>query len=641
MAGILYHYPMIMGTATDWTKLEKELRHYAGHQQLKALNQLVEYYVFSNAKKAQRLLKQAKPLLEPGDFKYRYHSLCGFIYNQKYEFEQAEEAYLKAIALIEEQGNAYEQIESYLDYAGVCINLKRLAHAERQLEKASHLLKAFPHEKLEARLYCRRGYLALHEGHYSRAAEAMLEADKLLQHREDLSPKDYYFLVLIHSGLGKVYERNNEWKKCVASYKMVVETSERLRLTTRLSWHYLNLGSACLAISDNEQAELFFKKALEVKSDSSELARASALANLGYLRSQEGDYRTALRLYNKAEKLFSKVNAEDYFNFSILARWRAVVYTERGQKEEALEYLLKAYYYAKEIEDYKQISGIYKDIATLYAEMGDFENAYEYQLLYDRYAERYAEQLNERKIMELEVKYKAEQKEKEAELLRLQATRLQLKALRAQMNPHFMFNALNAIQHYMTSNDLRSAAKYLAKFATLMRKSLEYSDQEIIPLEEEIEFLREYLEINAGLRFENRLKYFIQVDDELEEDILGVPTMIVQPYVENAIEHGLRSRDKGEIHISFQPADEDNILCIVTDNGIGRAHALRIQQSDPLHGQHKSRGTSITEKRLQVFHNSTDGVFVKTIDLQDPRTGKPAGTRVELIIPTISIHKQL
>ena len=627
--------------STDWRALEKKLAGENNRQErLTLLDHLIEHYLFSNPAKAQKILKKESKFLDKGDYNYRLYSLKAFTHNQKYEFQKAEDYYLLAIALIEEQGNAHEQAESYLDYAGVCINLKKLKEAEQLLERTSQLLKVFPDEKLRARLYCRQGYLHLHEGNYSKTAEYLLESNKILQQREYLSPKDYYFLLLIHSGLGKVYERNNEWKKCVESYKMVVETSERLQLTSRLSWHYLNLGSACMAISDNEQAEYFFQKTLKVKSDSSELARASALTNIGYLRFQEGKYKEALKIYDKAEKLFRKINDKDHYNFSILARWRAQIYTELDQKEEALEQLLQAYYHAKEIEDYKQISGIYKEIAALYAAMDDYQNAYEYQLLYDRYAEQYAEQLNQRKIMELEVKYKAEQKEREAQLLRLQATRLQLKALRAQMNPHFMFNALNAIQNYMTSNDLRSAAKYLAKFATLMRKSLEYSDQEIIPLEEEIEFLREYLEINAGLRFENRLKYFIEVSDELEEDIMGVPTMIIQPYVENAIEHGLRSRDKGEIRISFEPADQDNILCTVTDNGIGRVEATRIRQSDPLHGQHKSRGTSITEKRLQVFHNSDEGVFVKTIDLFDPQTGQAAGTRVELIIPVTSIHKQ-
>ncbi|MCB0623626.1 MAG: histidine kinase, partial [Saprospiraceae bacterium] len=131
-------------------------------------------------------------------------------------------------------------------------------------------------------------------------------------------------------------------------------------------------------------------------------------------------------------------------------------------------------------------------------------------------------------------------------------------------------------------------AKYLAKFAQLMRQSLEYSDLEIISLEKEIEFLEDYLFINEKLRFENRLEYEITVDDELEDDILGVPTMIVQPYVENAIEHGLRSRQHGRIRIDFSPIDDLNILCVVEDNGIGREAARKLQEKDQDFQNHKS-----------------------------------------------------
>jgi LytS/YehU family sensor histidine kinase len=223
--------------------------------------------------------------------------------------------------------------------------------------------------------------------------------------------------------------------------------------------------------------------------------------------------------------------------------------------------------------------------------------------------------------------------------LRLQATKLQLKALRAQMNPHFLFNALNAIQNFITSNDIVSATKYLARFAQLMRQSLDYSDMEIISLEKEIAFIRDYLQINEKLRFKDRLRFDIIVDDDIEEDILGVPTMIVQPYVENAIEHGLRSRENGFVEVKFSLIDDHTILCTIRDNGIGRRAARMQRLQDPQFQNHRSRGTSITEKRLQILHQSkADEVFVETIDLYDPETGEVQGTMVKVKIPVFEIQ---
>ena len=131
------------------------------------------------------------------------------------------------------------------------------------------------------------------------------------------------------------------------------------------------------------------------------------------------------------------------------------------------------------------------------------------------------------------------------------------------MNPHFMYNALNAIQNYITSNKLTDAAKYLAKFAKLMRQSLDYSDMEIISLEKEIEFLENYLLINQKLRFEDNIRYIIKVDDEIEEDIMGIPTMIIQPYIENAVWHGLRYKtEKGKLdHIDNSYIVDQRKVC--------------------------------------------------------------------------------
>ncbi|MEM6700906.1 MAG: histidine kinase, partial [Bacteroidota bacterium] len=174
------------------------------------------------------------------------------------------------------------------------------------------------------------------------------------------------------------------------------------------------------------------------------------------------------------------------------------------------------------------------------------------------------------------------------------------------------------------------------------RRSLEYSEQEIISLEEEVEFLRNYMDINAKLRFGDRLDYAMYVDDELEEDIIGVPTMIIQPYVENSIEHGLRPKEDGLIEIRFELCEEDDdmILCIIEDNGVGRKRASELQQASIKHQGHKSMGTKITETRLQLLHqgDEADFEFVKIIDLEDEEDKTPLGTRVEVRIPILDLQ---
>ncbi|MCB9284062.1 MAG: histidine kinase [Lewinellaceae bacterium] len=631
----------IKAPPSQWERQLKEQKD--DRQRLVLLDRLVSHYQFTNANRAKALLNEMGQLteqLDMPDFSIHYFLYQGFVENQLYNFSQAEEYFKKAKDIIEERGDITEQASVYIQLAGVYINQYEMDKASSLLDRATKQLKLFPEARLLARIVCREGYVHLHYSNYSKAIESLLEADKQFQAVPGpLDYMDYYFLTLVYSGLGKVFEHNNEWKKSVRAYRKAADMCENLGMRTRLSWHYLNVGSAYMALLDNENAEAYFKKALDERDDPSAQARASAYANLGYIAFQNRKLDEALKLFNRAERIYKKVKADDFYNFSNLERWRAQVFLEMGHNDKAMQHYVSAYDFAKKIQDYKQISGILKEIASYHADINDYKSAYEYQSLYDQYAEKYATDLNERRVTELEVKYDAEKKKKEAELLQLQATRLQLKALRAQMNPHFLYNALNGIQNYITSNEVKNASKYLAKFATLMRKSLEYSELEIISLEEEIEFLEDYLTINAKLRFEDKLFFEIEVDDEIEEDILGVPTMIIQPYVENAIEHGLRSRKKGNIKIIFSLLDDNNLLCVVEDNGIGREAASKLNQNKVEGVNFRSMGTSITEKRLEILHQIKGGEhYVHTIDLKNPRTGKPLGTRVEIKIPIVDIQ---
>ncbi len=630
---------------TNIRYLEQKLAHQKDKQQRAILiDQLASYYAYTDVAKARVLLSEQQKLLTNWnipDLKLNFHLNTAIVENQLYNFFLAEIHFLQAIDLLNERGSAIQQAEAFIDYAGTCANLNKMESAMSFLRKAEKKLQSFPDERLQTRILCREGYLNLYDNNYSKSVELLLEADKGISAlTSKLMIKDYYFLTLINSGLGKIYEQNNQHEQSVKAYLRVVNMCETMDIRPRLSWHYLNVGNGYMALDDDDSAEVYFWKAINVKDDVSLQARASAYANLGHCYLDRKLYDQALDFFNRAEQLYEENSTRDFYNFSILDSWKAQLYAELGEHERALHHFNNAYAYAEIIEDYRLLSEVCKSIATFYADLGDHKRAYDYLVEHDRMDQLYENQASKRERIELEVKYDAEKKRRETELLKLKATQLQLKALRAQMNPHFMFNALNSIQNYITSNDVTLAAKYLSKFAKLMRRSLEYSEQEIISLEEEVEFLMDYLEINAKLRFGDKLKYTIIVDEEIEDDIIGVPTMIVQPYVENAIEHGLRPKENGWIRVEFlmPKEDEDSILCVIEDNGVGRNVAKQLQQKVQ-HQSHKSMGTSITETRLQILHEAEGSEsFVQIIDLEDTNTGVSLGTRVEVLIPIMELE---
>ena len=615
------------------SKLEKQKD---PKQRLILLDQAATSCVFTNIRKAQKLLDEQNEILkyhDNPDLRLNFLINLALIENQQYNYKLAEMHFIDAIEILEERGGAKQQAEAYIDFVGTLINQKELKKANEYLDKAKTLLNKFPDPHLSARLIAREGFTQLHAGNYSDAIELLLKADKQFTDLPFLlSIKDNYFLSLIHSSMGIIYSRNGEGVKCVKAFTRVLDLCKANKMHARLSWHYSNVGTAFMALEDYEEAQRYFEKAIAIIDDISQHSRGIAYANLGYCYFKKGSYTEALNLYNKGEFLFTEKG--DVENLFRIERWRAELYKELGKNKKVKEHLMEAYKYANMQKNYLQLSTIFKDIAIFYESIGKYEDAYKHLLNFIHAEERFKDILNSRRMMELEVKYETEKKKREAELLELKTTQLQLKALRAQMNPHFLFNALNSIQNYITSNDPELAAKYLADFSILMRQSLEYSEYEIIPLEKEIEFLENYLSINQKLRFENNLTYEILIDDDIEYDIIGVPTMIIQPYVENAIEHGLRQRKEGKLRVKFSIQDDDTIICVVEDNGIGRDAVKLIQERDQYHNSHRSMGTSITENRLKLLHKDDEkDIIVQTIDLKDEKTGEALGTKVIIPIP--------
>jgi len=206
-------------------------------------------------------------------------------------------------------------------------------------------------------------------------------------------------------------------------------------------------------------------------------------------------------------------------------------------------------------------------------------------------------------------------------------------ALRTQMNPHFIFNSLNSIQYFISQNDKKSANIYLATFATLIRKVLTYSQKAFISLEEELEYLELYLNIES-LRFKGQFTYQLHTNSSLEIDEVQIPPMLIQPYVENALQHGLLQKKIGDrnLHIHFLELNESTLQCIVHDNGIGRKEAARLQTH--ILGKRPHIGTSNPKARLEILNRlHAHPIQVNIIDLFDKVNKKALGTRVEINIP--------
>ncbi len=611
-------------------------------QQLSAMDRLTGYFIYTDISKAITHIKELKRLVDKvgGDeSRLNYHWYAGQLENQLYNFKESASHFEFARTIAQDIGDINQQVEILVDSLGTYINLGAWEKTQDLIEVAKKLLEQFPNEMLTPRLLCRSAYLHLHLGNLPESLADFKEAEKLLnQYSRTFKIKDYYFLTLLQAGIGNIHHRTGDSKTSIKSYLEVVDICEKLEMKTRLSWHYLNVGNGFLALNDVTQADKYFKEAIKIKDDLSKKARAGAYANLGFVAFSQNNFDEALELFEEAEELYKENAINDFRNFSIIANWKARLFSKQDQPLKALEKFKEAFKFAEDGADFKQMAEVCLEVARFYAELEDFEEAYKYQLMHSQLEQQYRAEENRKSLVELEVKYEAEAKKKEAEMLRLESSRLALKALRAQMNPHFLHNCLNAIQRYITSNDTDTAARYLAKFSRLMRQSLEYSDLEIISLEEEVHFLKDYLDIFQKLRFE-QFTYDITIDEELEEDIMSIPTMIVQPYVENALEHGIRSQPTGHVQVSFKYNSEEEILCIVEDNGIGINASRTIKERDKAERKHRSMGTMITEKRLDIL-NKTHGktVSVKTIDLQEDNP-KEQGTRVEIQLPVTYLQK--
>lgn len=223
------------------------------------------------------------------------------------------------------------------------------------------------------------------------------------------------------------------------------------------------------------------------------------------------------------------------------------------------------------------------------------------------------------------VKRQEEQKNKNQQRMAL----LKMEALQSQMNPHFIFNALNSLQCSVLENDTEKSLHFIGLFSKLMRSTLDNASRHLISLKEELDYLNNYIEVEK-MRFSDGFEYVISVAENIETDSLYLPPMLLQPHIENSIKYAFTSSSIGYIIINFSKVD-NNLICMIEDNGVGRSNTQHRKRS------HQPRGQSITRERFEIlneFYKTFNDYKFEIEDIYDHEQN-PAGTRVTLIFPII------
>lgn len=230
---------------------------------------------------------------------------------------------------------------------------------------------------------------------------------------------------------------------------------------------------------------------------------------------------------------------------------------------------------------------------------------------------------------------KKHQWEKQMLAYEKQMFQLRQKALSLQMNPHFIFNTLNAIQHFILKDNSEQAISYMGKLSQLMRLILSGTREMYVPLANEIKVLTHYLDLEK-IRFTDKFDYEINVDKDIDAEFTSIPPMIIQPFAENALLHGiLHKNEKGFISINIKSADTHNIICTVEDDGVGREKAAEIKNQSGF--LHRSRGIAITKDRLGLFTKHPIYKERTIFDDKKNEQGNACGTKVTIILPCVDV----
>ncbi len=496
--------------------------------------------------------------------------------------------------------------------------------------KAVRMYEQLKDTEKTARIYNNIGIVYQAQHNYFKALDYFIRAQKIQEKTNDKN------IGITLTNIGNSYRNQKNYPKASEYYAKAKIALERFPNPRALGELYNNFGLQLKASNQSEEAIQNWKLAIVAfESIDDKFGVADTYIYLGELLFEQGKFTDALTSANKALSLARQLNIPEQIALS--EKLLSEIYQKQNDSQNALLHY-KLYSIAKDsLSNHENIR------KSVQAEMNfDFEKREALQkkeiekkeLIFAEQSKRHAMQTFFIVLFVLLLVgigfliYNRIQLKKTLTLQK-ELAEYEQKALHLQMNPHFVFNCLGSISSFIVQNGTDSAIKYLSKFSKLMRLTLEYSKESLIPIDKEIESLQNYLELEQ-LRFNQKFNFNIQKSPEIEDD-MAIPPLLLQPFVENAIIHGLiPKKENGQIDVSFS-IENQNLICMITDNGIGFNKSQKLKEN--LVSVHKSMALDITKKRLEMMESVTaKASHVSISELKDV-SGNVTGTKVILNLP--------
>ncbi len=551
----------------------------------------------------------------------RSNNLLGAAYFSLGEYKHAELYYNKAFFISSEIGDTLYISKSLNNLGNVSQKLGKLDKAIDYYIQSICLYKATNNKIGEIGVTNNIASIYRTVGNLEKSIDYYTQAQSLA---EELNNKNLLSSIL--HNLAAIYTELEDYEaaldKCTISYRLRKE----LNLSEAIIKSLISYGNIYSGLNDLEKAQSFYSEALALSRKTGYMDdEAYTLLHLGYIGLLTNDF-------NKARKYFAK-------GLSV----------------------------ADTIQDLQLQQDFHKYLYTVDSTTGNFKSAFLHLQTFNKLKSTNAGLNLDNRITELQTKYDLTRQENIVQTAALkrnrifsisificlliiaflaiilvqhirlktnrQISKLTQENLRSQINPHFIFNVLNSIHAFILTNDKDTSGDYLLKFAKLLRLTLDNSQTKLTTIYDEVEALKLYLDLES-MRFKNKFEYKITIDEEIDPYMFKIPPLLIQPYVENSILHGLQNKEgKGKIEIALN-YENNHIHCSIADNGIGRKKAMEINSLKTT--KRKSYGTKITENRLKLL-NSFYGkkMNMSYSDLLDDKNNS-TGTKVEFNLPILN-----